>query len=299
MGSALAPLLIMLREGLEAALIVAIVATYLVQTGRRAWLPVMGVGIALAVAMSLYLGAALQWLAAEFPQKQQEFFEAVVGFLAVAMLTYMVLWMSSAGRGMAERLRDAVERVTADGGATVNGDGQRARGRGVPGSAAWALVFMVFLAVAREGLESVFFLLAVFQQSPGWQAPAGALAGVAVAALVGVLIYGGGLRLDLRRFFAWTALLIVLVAAGLLAGSLRKLHEAGIWNIAQQPVADWSLALPMDSVLGSVLAGLFGYQSNPVLSEALVYLAYLLLVGGALLWRARRQAKVALLQEGA
>lgn len=280
MGSALAPLLIMLREGLEAALIVAIVATYLVQTGRRAWLPVMGVGIALAVAMSLFLGAALQWLAAEFPQKQQEFFEAIVGFLAVAMLTYMVVWMSSAGRGLAQRLHGAVERATAAAAPTTGGSVQSP-----VGSAAWALMVMVFLAVAREGLESVFFLLAVFQQSPGWQAPAGALAGVALAALVGVLIYSGGLRLNLRRFFTWTALLIVLVAAGLLAGSLRKLHEAGIWNLGQQPVADWSLALPMDSLLGSVLAGLLGYQSNPVLSEAVVYLLYVLVVGGWLLWR--------------
>lgn len=284
MGSALAPFLIMLREGLEAALIIGIVATYLAQTGRRAWMPVMAVGIFLAVALALYLGAALQWLAADFPQKQQEFFEAVVGLLAVAMLTYMVFWMSRAAAGLAQRLRGAVDRATAAAGVPADEAAGPAR------AGAWALVGMVFLAVAREGLESVFFLLAVFQQSPGWHAPAGALAGVAVAAAAGLLIYRGGLRLNLRRFFAWTAVLIVLVAAGLLAGSLRKLHEAGVWNLGQQPVADWSGVLPMDSLAGAVLSGLLGYQSNPVLGEAVAYAAYVGVCGAALWWRSRRAA---------
>ena len=270
MGSVLAPFLIMLREGLEAALIIGIVATYLGRTGRRGWMPVMGVGIGLAVALSLAVGAGLQWLAADFPQKQQELFEAIVGFLAVGMLTYMVFWMSRSARGMSARLRGAVDQAAGAGGA-------------------WGLVGMVFLAVAREGLESVFFLLAVFQQSPGWQAPVGALGGIAVAALLGVLLYRGGVRLDLRRFFAWTSLLIVLVAAGLLAGSLRKLHEAGIWNLGQQVVFDWSDALPMDSVAGSVLAGLLGYQATPVASEFAVYIVYLLACVLALAIGARRR----------
>src|SRR5690348_11840721 len=92
-GSMLVPFLIMLREGLEAALIVGIVAGYLVRTGRRDWLPAVWIGIFLAVALSLFVGTGLQLASAEFPQRTQELFEAVVGLVAVAMLTAMVLWM--------------------------------------------------------------------------------------------------------------------------------------------------------------------------------------------------------------
>ena len=91
-------------------------------------------------------------------------------------------------------------------------------------------------AVAPDGLESVFFLLAIFQQSPGPGAPLGALLGVAVAAMLGYGIYRGSMGLDLRRFFRWTGVFIILVAAGFAASILRKLHDAGVWNWLQEPV---------------------------------------------------------------
>lgn len=248
----------MLREGIEAALIVGIVASYLQQSGRGALMPAVWVGVLLAAALSLFAGAGLQLLAAEFPQKQQELFEGVVGLIAVVMLTSMVFWMRKAARSMRGQLHDSIDR------ALGQADGQ-----------GWALIGMVFLAVAREGLESVFFLLAVFQQSRGWEAPAGALAGIAVSVAVGYGLYSGGVRLDLRRFFRLTGLFILVVAAGLLAGVLRKLHEAGVWNHLQQVVFDMSESLPMDSPVGAVLSGLLGYQAAPVLGEVLVYVAFL------------------------
>lgn len=253
----LVPFLIMLREGLEAALIVGIVANYLHHTDRRALLPAVLLGILLAVALSLFAGAGLQWAAAEFPQKQQELFEGCVGLIAVAVLTGMVFWMRNAAAAVKRGLESSVEHAVA---------------RGMGG---WALVGMVFLAVAREGLESVFFLLAVFQQSQDWQAPVGALAGILLSVVLGWGIYAGGLRLNLRRFFRYTGLFVLVVAAGLLAGSLRKFHEAGIWNIGQQVLFDMGDVLPMDSPLGTVLSGVLGYQSAPVLSEGLIYVAYL------------------------
>ncbi len=255
--SMLVPFLIMLREGIEAALIVGIVAGYLKQTGRGGWMPVVWVGILLALTMSLAVGAALQWLSAEFPQKAQELFEAVVGLVAVVMLTTMVLWMRRAARGLAAQLRDAVDAALSS-----------------AGGQAWALVLMVFLAVAREGLESVFFLLAAFQQG-GSSAFAGALLGVLAAAVLGYAIYVGGVRLDLRRFFRWTGLFILLVAAGLLAGAVRALHEAGLWNLGQTVLFDLGHVLPADGPLGTVLAGVLGYHEAPVFSEAVAYLAYL------------------------
>jgi high-affinity iron transporter len=93
--------------------------------------------------------------------------------------------------------------------------------------------------------------------------------------LIGWAIYRGGVRLNLRRFFRWTGVLIVFVAAGLLAGALRALHEAGIWNGLQSVVFDLSGVLPADGVAGTVLAGLLGYNDTPTLGEVLVYFSYL------------------------
>ena len=254
----LVPFLIMLREGLEAALIVGIIASYLKQTGRAAYLPAVVLGILLAVAVSLFAGAALQMASAEFPQKAQEFFEAMVGLVAVVVLTSMVLWMRKAARSIKGDLQTSVD-------AAFSGAG----GQGA------ALVGMVFFAVAREGLESVFFLLAVFQQSADSHAPLGALLGVLVSVGLGYGIYMGGVRLDLRRFFRWTGVFILIVAAGILAGSLRHLHEAGLWNGLQTVVFDLSGVMPVGSAVGTLLAGLLGYQDAPTFGEAVVYVVFL------------------------
>ncbi|MGE4526737.1 MAG: iron uptake transporter permease EfeU [Rhodospirillaceae bacterium] len=254
----LAPFLIMLREGMEAALIVGIIATYLRRTGRAAWLPAVWAGVLFAVAASLFAGAALQAVHAEFPQKAQEMFEAVVGFAAVGILVSMVFWMRRAARAIAGELQRSVDAALAAG-----------AGNG------WALIGMVFFAVAREGLESVFFLLAIFQQSPGPQAPAGALAGLLVSAVLGYGFYAGGVRLDLGRFFRFTGGFVLIVAAGVLAGAIRNLHEAGVWNALQTPVFDLGGVLPVSSVLGTVLSGLLGYQEAPRAGELIAYAAFL------------------------
>ena len=255
----LAPFLIMLREGLEAALVTGIIASYLKQTGRGAYLPVVWVGVLLAVALSLFAGAALQLMAAEFPQKAQEAFEAAVGFVAVIILVSMVFWMRRAARSIKGELHGAIDAAMQ-----------------APKGATWALIGMTFFAVGREGLESVFFLLAVFQQSPGAAAPVGALAGLLVAVALGYALYRGGIRLDLRRFFRWTGVFILVIAAGILANSVMALHEAGIWNHFQTVVFDTSEVLPLDSTLGSVLAGIFGYIATPTASEVFAYLAFLI-----------------------
>lgn len=246
--------LIMLREGIEAALIVGIIAGYLARTGRSDWLPTVWIGVLLAVAMSLFVGAAVLAIGAQFPQKTQELFEAIVGAAAVVVLISMVFWMRKASRSIKATMEHDIDAALAD---------QR--------GPTWALIGMTFFAVAREGLESVFFLLAIFQQSPGPAAPIGALLGIACAVALGFAIFRGGVRLDLRRFFLWTGIFIIFVAAGLAAGVLRNLHEAGIWNHLQQPVWDMTRILPVSSVTGTVLSGLFGYHDAPVLGEVLVW----------------------------
>ena len=251
--------LIMLREGIEASLIVGIIASYLAQTGRRQFLGAVWIGVGLAAAICLVIGLGLHAASAEFPQRQQEMFESIVALVAVVILTSMVFWMKSAAKSIKAHLHDRVDASM-----------QTSR------SAALALVGMAFIAVGREGLESVFFLLAIFEQSTGYAVPIGAGLGLVGAIGVGFLIYYFGVRLDLRRFFRFTGVFIIVVAAGLLAGGLRSLHEAGVWNGLQQVVADWSNVLPQDSAVGTVLAGMFGYTDTPTLGEALIYFAYLI-----------------------
>jgi high-affinity iron transporter len=256
----LVPFLIMVREGVEAALIVGIIAGYLKSTGRGQWMPLVWVGIATAILLCLALGIILDLVSADFPQQEQELFAAIIGLIAVFLLASMVFWMRKAARSIKGELQHSIDEALGE------HDGK-----------ALALVFMVFLAVAREGLESVFFLLATFQQASGLDAPIGALAGVLVAAAIGYAIYVGTVRLNLRRFFRWTGVLILVVAAGLLAGSLRALHEAGWWNSLQETAFDLSHVLPTDGFLGSILSGIFGYVDTPTIGEVAVYVIFLLI----------------------
>ncbi|MCE9922781.1 FTR1 family iron permease, partial [Hafnia paralvei] len=178
------PFLIMFREGLEAALIVSLIASYLKRTQRAQWLGIVWIGVILAAALCLGLGIFINETTGEFPQKQQELFEGIVAVVAVGILTYMVFWMRKVSRSVKTHLEGAIDNALNAG-----------KGQG------WALVAMVFFAVAREGLESVFFLLAAFQQDVGIQAPIGAVLGLVCAIIVGMMIYWGGVKLHLAKFF--------------------------------------------------------------------------------------------------
>jgi high-affinity iron transporter len=251
--------LIMLREGIEAALIVGIVASYLKQSGRAQWLPMVWVGMGAAVAVCLAVGFALLSANKEFPQREQELFEGLVAVLATAILTSMVFWMKKAARSIKAQLHDSIDN------ALRPGDRQ-----------GLALIGMVFFAVGREGLESLFFLLAIIQQSEGWAVPLGAALGLASAVAVGFAIYYGGVRLNLRRFFLWTGAFIIFVAAGLLAGAVRAFHEAGLWNGLQNTAFDLSSFLSQDGLVGTVLSSVLGYQDAPAVGEVIVYFAFLI-----------------------
>jgi len=250
--------LIMLREGIEATLIVGIVASYLEQSGRARWMPGVWLGVGLACVLCVIVGLALNATSAEFPQRQQELFEGLVALLATAILTSMVFWMKKAARSIKTQLHDSIDS------ALRPGDRQ-----------GLALVGMVFLAVGREGLESVFFLLAIVQQSEGLAVPLGAALGLASAVGVGFAIYYGGVKLDLRHFFRWTGVFILFVAAGLLAGALRAFHEAGLWNGLQNVAFDLSSVLPRDGIIGTLLGGVLGYQDTPTVGEVVIYFAFL------------------------
>ena len=196
---------ITLREGVEAALIVGIIAAFLVKEGRRDALRQMWLGIAIAVALCLGAAIALEVASQELPQKEQEGLETVIGLIAVGAVTYMIVWMRRNARGIK---------------AALEGEAASALAAG----STLALVGMAFLAVLREGLETSVFLLAAFQQSTDTAAAgAGAVLGLVAALAIGFGLYRGGVRINLSRFFRITGLVLVFVAAGLLAS--RRPHR--------------------------------------------------------------------------
>lgn len=163
----LATFVIGLREGLEAVLIVGIIAAFLRQRGRRDLLGRLWWGVVLAIGLCLAAGIGLQVLNANLPQRQQEQLETIVGFAAVGMVTYMVIWMQQHARDLKGELERAAEQALAD-------------------ASSWALVGMAFAAVLREGLETVVFLLATFQASQNaGLASLGAFLGIFVASILG------------------------------------------------------------------------------------------------------------------
>ena len=245
-----------LREGLEAALIVGIVAAFLRQQGRSDSLRWMWLGVAFAVVLCGGVAYALHVAEENLPQREQERLETVIALAAVGMITWMVVWM---------------RRHSAD----LKGDlQQRASAALIQGSAI-GLVAMAFLAVLREGLETAVFMLAAFQQS---DRPAltgtGALLGVAVAVVLGYLIYRGGVKINLSKFFRITGVVLVLVGAGLFSFAVHTAHEGDWWNLMLGRAVDLRWLIHPGSVQSALITGMFGIQPEPTWGEALAFLLY-------------------------
>ena len=263
-----------LREGLEAALIVGIIAAFLSRQGRRDLLRWVYLGVGTAVLLCIAVGVALEAVSANLPQRQQEGLETVVGVLAVGMVTYMVVWMRKHSR----ELKAQLEGLAAD----AIGEGGGRAGR--------AMVLMAFLAVLREGFETVVFLLAAFNESGNTaDAAGGAVAGILLAVLLGSGIYRGGVRLNLSKFFRGTGIVLVLVAAGLVVTALHTAHEAGWLNVGQSSTVDLTWLVRPGSVQSALLTGMLGIQDHPVLIEVVGWLAYLVPVGLYVAWPPNRK----------
>jgi len=260
-----------LREGVEAALIVGIIAGFLRQEGRRDALRPMWLGVAAAIAICLAVGALLELLDEELPQRQQEGLETLVGVAAIAIVSFMIVWMRRHARGLSGQLRDSARSALASGSTA-------------------ALVAMAFFAVIREGLETVVFLLAVFQNADEpLTAGAGALLGLACAIAIGFAIYSGGVRINLARFFRITGFVLVLVAAGLVATTLHTAHEAGWLNAGQGQALDLTWLVVPGSWTSALMTGMLGWQPQPTYIELIGYFAFLIPAAAYVLWPAGAQ----------
>ena len=257
---------ITLREGVEASLIIGIIAAFLVKEGRRDAMRQMWIGIAVAVALCLGIAVLLEVVDQQLPQRQQEGLETVVALIAVSAVSYMIIWMRRHARGIKAQLEGEAASALATG-------------------SALALVAMAFLAVLREGFETSVFLLAAFHDSTDTTAAgAGSILGLLAAVAIGLGLYRGGVRINLTRFFRLTGIVLVFVAAGLLASAAHTAHEAGWINGLQGQVVDLSWLVKPGTVSGSLLTGMLGLQPAPTAIEAIVYLGFAIPMAVYVLW---------------
>lgn len=259
-------LLIVLREGAEAALLIGLLFTGLRSLGRADQGRWVWGGVAGAVAVSTAAGAALYATVGPLEGRAEEIVEGVVALLAVGVLTGMVLWMAARSGSVRSRLAGQVETALSNRGG-------------------WGLAIVAFAVVVREGLETALFLIAA--AGSGLSQLAGGLGGLGAAAAIGYLVYRGGRRFDVRLFFRVTGVLILLFAAGLLVKGIHEFHEAGLLPAVVDPV--WALGFgdPESSLLGRVAAEVVGWTPAPSLFQVVAYWAYLIPVGIAFMRLAR------------
>jgi high-affinity iron transporter len=251
----LANLLIGLREGLEAALVVGILIAYVIKIGRRDVLPRIWMGVGIAVAISLGLGALLTFGAYGLSFEAQELIGGALSIVATAFVTWMIFWMLRAARGLSTELRSGVDSHLA--------------------GAGWGLVLVAFLAVGREGIETALFIWAAVRASGSTALPlVGAAVGIGIALVLGYLIYRGVVSINLSRFFTYTGVFLIFVAGGVLAYGVHDLQEAGVLPGLTSLAFDVSAAVPPSSWYGTLLKGVFNFSPATTWLEAIVWVLY-------------------------
>jgi high-affinity iron transporter len=244
-----------LREGLEAALVVSILLTFLVRAERRDRIVALWAGVAVAVVVSFGFGAVLHFTSASMSFEAQEAFGGFLSIVAVGFVTWMVFWMKRASRTIKGDLHQKMQSALELGAAGV--------------------FLAALLAVGREGLETALFLYPTFQAQGSGAAPAiGAVLGIGTAVVAGVFIYRGTVRMNLAAFFKFTGAALIVIAAGVLAYGVHDLQEAGIvpglntlaWDLQGYDVTSW---------YGTLVKGIFNLGPQMTVLEVITYVGYL------------------------
>jgi high-affinity iron transporter len=271
LGSFTSGLLTGLREGVEAALIVSIILTYLARTGNRRQFGTIWAGTAAAVAASLAVGAILFLTVGRFEEPYEQIFEGITMLLAASVVTWMLFWMRRQAASVKSDLQAAVDRALSEG--TVFG-----------------LAILAFTAVIREGIETALFLVgqAASADTGASSVLIGAVVGLAIAAMLGVGLYHGARLIDLRAFFRWTGIALIFIAGGLLSKAVHEFAEIGWITVGTATAFDLSSVLPhtviegapdgVALVAGQFLRALFGYSSRPEIVTFVTWAAYVVIV---------------------
>ena len=268
-----APLLITFREALEAALIVGILAAYLRKIGRQDLYKYLLVGVIGAIITSIIVGGATVYVYGGLSGVSEKIFEGSASILATIVLTYMIFWMAGNARRIRGELEEKINTTVSKG-------------------YVYGIALLAFVAVAREGLETVLFLTAFAVQDFS-ATLIGLILGITIVVGLSFLMMRGVYRLDIQRFFKYTSVILLVFAAGLLGYGVHELVEAAEGSgIEVGPLAASAFDInPPDienifhekGFIGSILKALVGYDGNPEWIRVIVYLGYWITIGGFLL----------------
>lgn len=266
--------LIGLREGLEAALIVAILVAYLVKTSNGHALSRLWLGVGAAIGLSVLLGLGMTFVSEELGEEAAEAFAGITSVIAVGLITWMIFWMATNARHIRAHLHGELDRALET--STI------------------AVAMVAFFAVIREGLETAIFLWAGIRASgEATSAVVGALLGLAVAVALGFLMYKGAVRLNLTALFTWTGALLVLVAGGILRYAVHEFQELG-WLPGEDNLAfDLTATFPADGVVATLSRGLLSLTPQMTWLEVAVWFAYVVPTLIAFFWVIRRRDRAA------
>ena len=271
-----AAFLITLREGLEVSLVLAILISYLVKTGRSAETGGVWRGTGAAALMCLVIGIVIHAAVGGLHGTAEQLVEGFIAVAAAVVLTWMIFWMRSNARSLGSELRQKVDAATTVG----------------------ALAAIAFVATVREGLETVLFLLsAETGSSSGAAVVFGGLAGLALSAVLGWIIYKGGNRMNLRRFFQVTGVLLILFAAGLVGKAFHEFREALDFHSGGLIDPAWTITSGIwaEGTFYDFMKGFFGWHAETEKIRLIAYFAYLVPV----MWLFLKKPAVASVEKAA
>lgn len=255
-------LIITLRETLEMALIVGIVLSYLSKINQKNFFSYVYGGVFAGIVFSLIGAFLFSMVAGGFSGRIEKIFEGMTMLIGAVLLTTMLFWMLKQKN--------------------ISGELERQIDQKLKSSQGIGIFFVVFISILREGIEMVIFLQATSAYSDG-NSSIGALAGIVLACFVGYLFFFSVIKINLKKFFSFSTIILMLFAAGLVAHGVHELQEAGVipvivehvWDINPIVMAEGEYSLLHEKgVIGSILKGLFGYNGNPSLLEVISYLFY-------------------------
>ena len=264
----LASFLITFREALEAALIIGIIAAYVAKLGRKDLNRYINIGIISAIVASLAVAFLFKVVYGELQGTAEQLFEGAAALLAAIVLTYMIFWM-------------------ADNSMKIKGEVQEKIDLSISKGQMFGIAVLSFVAVFREGVETVLFLGTLAIQDPV-DTISGFIIGLILVIALSFIMFKGIYRLDVGRFFRYTSVLLIIFSAGLVAVSVHEFNEAGIipgviehvWDINPPQNPDGSYpALHEKGLIGGSLKALMGYNGNPSLTEVIAYIGYWIIIG--------------------
>ena len=244
-----------LREGLEAALVVSILVTYLVRTDRKPLIRFVSYGVGSAIVASVIVAIALQSISSDLSEQIEPIFAGIVSFLAVGFVTWMIFWMKRTARTISGDLRKKLDSAALGG--------------------AFSVSAMAFIAVAREGTETaIFFWAAAHATGQELASLVGLALGLGLATLLGIAFYKSTVKINLPAFFKSTGILLTFVSAGVLTYAIHEFQEVSLLPGDSNVWINLSSVLTEGSLLSSVTAGLFNISATTTGLEVIAWVIY-------------------------